>query len=214
MISHITRTYPQCLSYLSNRARVIFSQLKIPEIPVVPESKLAPTGVRARFRYSGYLRIEVSRQLIDLVADSSQYIRVWSILNGLRHEIHHYCQYLSGIRDFTDKHEEEARLVGRAYADESIRNMSKDEINPAIKGTKSLIICPHCGAVFSLKSGQHLKYCPKCRYIPNPILAELGASALAGFGLAAGWKGLDWTWNKIKGRKKNPWIYPWQQRKK
>ena len=45
------------------------------------------------------------------------------------------------------------------------------------------------------------KYTPKQI---NPILADLGASALAGFGLAAGWKGFEWTRSKIKGRKKNP----------
>ena len=276
--------------YLRQESRNIFRQLRIPAIPILPEQSIMPAGHRARFIYPN-LGIEISRQLVDSVADDTNTVKVWNALNAIRHEVHHYHQYLKGVRDFTERHEEEAKVVGRAYADEIIRSLSTDEINPTQKATKSLIICPRCGVTYTTTPSSKISSCSKCgyksnpasddirsesakvyysqliararrkhldtnvnvlrdliasylsrrglfrsyesarkwstnwiagvykpskhTYEQNPILAELGASALAGFGLAAGWKGFEWGLKKLTDKrkaKKNPWMYPWQRK--
>jgi len=209
MIAHKIRTFPDLLRKIQAVTTKECKATNLPILEVMPDDGSMHPEALAAFDYRK-IRLLVSRKLLNKMDAEANNVKVWLLFDVVKHELQHYEQYLQARKrkQLINKHvfyEEGAAITGRTYADNKIRTLTKEEINP-----KAVATCPKCG--HHMSRGATVKryeegsvyICPKCKYEfwgkrKNPIVE----AAIYGLGLGAGLAVSNITINKIAG-KKNP----------
>lgn len=132
MISHKISSLSGLVSEMNHLAREYCIKHRIPIIPVV--SAIVPLPARAEFSWRD-MTIRVSSRLLSYSKQFPSSIKVWCCFSAIRHELRHYEQYLSLIRQkiypkWEMLDEDDAKLAGRLWADDETYNLTPELINP------------------------------------------------------------------------------------
>ena len=134
MITHRILTISGLVKEMNKLAEGYCLRHKLHTIPILLDDGTIEPGARAHFNWKKS-EILVSSRLLQYILYRPNKIKVWCLFSAVRHELRHYEQYISmvsrGIKPTRNMFDEnEAILTGRLWADNKVRKLTLEQINP------------------------------------------------------------------------------------